>query len=242
MQRIEAASLIVFWLGAALTIICAFCWRKTTFGNMFLIGAAGIIGMTFAVESKKLTAIATVGYAFALVFLLLGIRAALRTARGADAQIWRPAGMSGVHFLFRSDWLSGSKAKRFWRMQALCALLIFAGLSGATSVRLLRGDSLATPAPPRRIEITEPGEIYTTLNQSDEDWKTWPSPKIKRLAGEDAWGSWRPKAGDRGVLVDEMTDRKDDRTYYIVKIDDGSDPPHYVPMTILGFEFLEMPK
>ena len=70
------------------------------------------------------------------------------------------------------------------------------------------------------VEINDVGKnAYTTINESD--CLKWPSPEIKAKGGESGWGSFYPKNGSKGVIVDVTRHcMAAGTTVYIVKIED----------------------
>jgi hypothetical protein len=79
----------------------------------------------------------------------------------------------------------------------------------------------------RTAEITDAAEVYSAINKSD--LIEWPSPEMKRLGGEDGWGSFRPKNGDQGAIVAELRHWDTRAKLYILKIGD-----HYVVIDYRG--------
>lgn len=79
----------------------------------------------------------------------------------------------------------------------------------------------------QQAKIRHNGGIYTDLNKTD--WGGWPSKKIKRQAGENAWGKFYPETGDTGVVVHRTVYSEDGvasaRRIYILLING-----HYVPI------------
>lgn len=92
----------------------------------------------------------------------------------------------------------------------------------------------------RRATIVNPEQRYETLNRMvpkpprSEEFQ-WPSDDIKKRAGLDAWGDWRPRAGDEGVVVGKGISPNfgEYHTIYILKIGE-----HYVPISEKGLKIL----
>lgn len=54
----------------------------------------------------------------------------------------------------------------------------------------------------------------------------WPSEKIRERGGQSGWGTFKPKAGDTGIVADIFIDKMSvNNTIYLVKIKD-----YYVPV------------
>lgn len=87
----------------------------------------------------------------------------------------------------------------------------------------------------KRYRIVDNGEVYSTINQTD--CLSWPSPEIKRVAGENAWGRYKPSNGDEGDLVGQSRHCADYTiVVYILKVGD-----HYVPIGSTGVADLGLP-
>ncbi len=68
------------------------------------------------------------------------------------------------------------------------------------------------------------GSIYHQINRTDA--LTWPSAELRKVAGEDGWGDWKPKNGDVGAIVHTFRrDARDGGPIYLLRIDG-----HYVPI------------
>ncbi len=83
----------------------------------------------------------------------------------------------------------------------------------------------------RVAEITDAGHVYSGINQSD--LISWPSAEMKKLGGEDGWGSFRPKNGDQGTIVAELRHWDTRGRIYILKIGD-----YYVVIDYRGIKLL----
>ena len=83
----------------------------------------------------------------------------------------------------------------------------------------------------RMAEIIDTGKLYTTINSTE--CLTWPSPEIKKLAGENNWGSFYPQKGARGIIISETFHCDAQTKIYILKIGD-----YYVPIGADGVRLL----
>jgi len=65
------------------------------------------------------------------------------------------------------------------------------------------GDSWSLATGRRVATITDPGAYYPGISSQDHVSMPWPSEHVRKLAGEDSWGDWRPVIGMRGFIVSE---------------------------------------
>ncbi|WP_218155320.1 hypothetical protein [Chitinophaga sp. YR627] len=74
------------------------------------------------------------------------------------------------------------------------------------------------------VKIWHEGGVYPTLNMMKE--MKWPSEEIRKKGGQSGWGTFRPKAGDVGIVVDIFTEKSGvNKHIYLLKIEDN-----YVPV------------
>jgi hypothetical protein len=90
--------------------------------------------------------------------------------------------------------------------------------------------------------IVDPGKVYPSINQNPDaparSGLRWPSAEVKRQAGENAWGAWRPKVGDEGEIVWKTPHpAKGAGMVYILKV--GT---RYVPIGEKGIRFVQQPR
>jgi hypothetical protein len=83
------------------------------------------------------------------------------------------------------------------------------------------GSAKGSRKPPTSVnriaEITDYSRYaYPNMNRGDDI--RWPSAEMKKLGGEDGWGSFRPKNGDQGTVVAEASFDRMGRRLYILKI------------------------
>jgi potassium efflux system protein len=78
--------------------------------------------------------------------------------------------------------------------------------------------------PQKTRQIVDIGQIYEAINTTD--CLKWPSAEIKEKAGKNAWGSFYPKKGDTGIVIDEIKHCHFDDNIYLLQI--GS---YYVPLS-----------
>lgn len=76
----------------------------------------------------------------------------------------------------------------------------------------------------RAAIIENPRAYYPKLNESTDPTITWPSARIKQVACEAHWGSWRPEKGDEGEVIHTICD-PDLGTVLVLKIGE-----RYVPI------------
>lgn len=78
--------------------------------------------------------------------------------------------------------------------------------------------------PQKTRQIVDVGQIYESINTTD--CLKWPSSEIKEKAGKNAWGSFYPKKGDTGILIDEIKHCNFDDNIYLLQIGQ-----YYVPLS-----------
>ncbi len=217
-----------------LTLGCTLYWPRTIFGILLLIGVGFFIAISFGQESSK-TAAFIVAVPFLLTYVGIVVHAAYRVAKKSDALLWRRAGMSGMYLRFLQYRVTGKEARNYWGMRAVCAGCLAVALAGGLTARLARpGESRPdTHAEEERVRIVDATQHYSSLNNAKDAWARWPSAEIQELAGEKAWGQWRPNNGDEAVILGTM-DMPAGPRIYILKIEDQDKVPHYVPMDAPG--------
>jgi hypothetical protein len=76
----------------------------------------------------------------------------------------------------------------------------------------------------RQVKIWHEGGVYSTLN-TIKKFK-WPSEDVKKRGGQSGWGTFKPQAGDTGIIVQIYPDNGNVNKYiYLLKIRD-----YYVPL------------
>ncbi len=235
----ETFFVILLFASGLFTLICAFRYPRTVFGLLLLLGVAYLIAILFALETKNKTLAIAVAVPFVVAFAAYFLHAAYRFANRSDAWAWHGAGMSGAFRLWQRYALTGRQARIHWLLRMVCSLAIACAVTGGLYTRLAGMENPPTnpEAARQRAKIVNKDQVYSSLNESREDWVKWPSAQIQEQAGEKAWGSWRPKNGDEGVVIGTM------RTpagvnIYILEIDAGKDGVHYVAVHFSGVTHL----
>ncbi len=91
---------------------------------------------------------------------------------------------------------------------------------GETGVRYL---TRASSKREEMAEITNTGELYTTINQGE--CLPWPDPQLKSKAGQKSWNGYYPRSGEKGPIVWSATHCNGKTRVYVLKI-----KGHFVPI------------
>ena len=89
----------------------------------------------------------------------------------------------------------------------------------------------------QRVRITDPEQVYDSLNLGRRIDVLWPSEYMRERGGRNVWRDWTPSEGMEGIVVHRWVPyHKDpvrtchiDRTILLVRIED-----HYVPIAESG--------
>lgn len=215
----------------AATLLCSLWWRRSAFGIMMLLGVAYFIAVNVADERRKAPSRALLaGIPFAALYLLLCVRAAVRYIRKADVDLWFSAGMQGAYLLWERVRVEGAAAQRYWLFQALCAGAVGLGIAAQLAAMNFRPPPAPEKHPDlgRRATVREEGAYLSSLNNINDGSLAWPSEEMRKAAGENAWGTWRPRKGDSGTVVGIMT-RQGGILIYIVEFKDDEGKARLAP-------------
>ena len=83
----------------------------------------------------------------------------------------------------------------------------------------------------KTAKIVNDGKLYSTINRTD--CLSWPNERMKKISGEDGWGSFYPKTGDVGTIVAEMKHCDSGKKIYLLKIGN-----HYAPVGYDGVKII----
>ena len=210
-------------LTIGLTLLGAFFYPRTMFGNLILLGGAYLIAELFALEETPRRMVPVViAIPFVVAFLAISIHSARACARGADAELWARAGVSGAYLMWQSYIVRGKAARRYWLWRAVCAAAIGIVITTGVTIRML--DS-------RQVTIDDVEKVAVDLNESHEGWESWPSPEIQAQAGTKSWGDWRPHTGDVGTIIWWMNPSRSTKYFsqiYVLEVRDAAGTVHYV--------------
>lgn len=98
------------------------------------------------------------------------------------------------------------------------------------------GDSWPLVAGRRVATITDTGAYYPDISSQNYASMPWPSEHVRKLAGKDSWGGWRPLIGMRGFIVsEEMRHPHTHTTLYLIDFGEN----HYVVFAPRGVDVSE---
>ena len=83
----------------------------------------------------------------------------------------------------------------------------------------------------KTAKIVNDGKLYSTINRTN--CLSWPNERMKKISGEDGWGSFHPKNGDIGTIVGEMKHCNSGKKIYLLKIGN-----HYAPVGYDGVKII----
>lgn len=89
---------------------------------------------------------------------------------------------------------------------------------------------------PKKAQIVDVGQIYELINTTD--CLIWPSLDKQKKGGKNGWGSFYPKKGDTGIIVEEIKHcHFEDKVVYILEIGE-----YYVPISSVGVKIFSEEK
>jgi hypothetical protein len=226
---VELVLTTLVWSSVLLTLIVRFYYPRTTFGVVLILGVLFFCVEMVVVEDAARPVVQFGAMAPFVIWLgALFVRDVMNLARGADAQLWERAGMSGMYHVWAGYTVSGAAARKYWLLASVCTLAILLSLTSVFSLMILTG---------KDYEIRDVNEVLWNFNEEQAPWVVWPNDELRTQTASAAWAAWRPKKGDVGRLVwwhKPTPDAKYVHRIEILEITDDAGAKHYVAIPAIG--------